>query len=144
MSEFGPQERVYVENEWYDGPRGGIADVGGVPHRFKSQFDEVGDEYLGTFLIWPVDAAILGLEIEQWQIFVAWNDLYEAGASDVNAHPGHGGISARWDEIQNQLQAARTDIPAEAKKARVKVEPLDRERRYAASGPSYSLRWCLL
>src|SRR5262245_5851879 len=144
MSEFGPPERVYVENEWYDGPRAGIADVGGVPHRFKSQFDEAEDDYLDTFLVWPVDADTLGLEIEQWQIFVAWNDLYESGASDVNAHPGHGGVSGRWDEIQAKLQALRTNVPAEARRAKVKMEPLEQGRRYAPSGPSYSLCWRLL
>ena len=31
MSTFGPAEHVYVENEWYDGPRAGIADVNGKP-----------------------------------------------------------------------------------------------------------------
>ena len=34
MEGFGPPERVYVENDWWDGPRGGIADIQGVPHRF--------------------------------------------------------------------------------------------------------------
>ena len=144
MSDFGPPERVYVENDWYDGPRAGIADVGGVPHRFTSQFDEAEDEYLGTFLVWPVDADTLSLEIEQWKIFVAWNDLYEAGASDVNAHPGHGGVSQRWDEIQAQLHAARTRVPANARCARVRMEPLEQDQRYAPSGPSYSLCWRLL
>lgn len=99
------------------------------------------DEYLGTFLVWPVDATTLSLEIEQWQIFVAWNDLYESGASDVNAHPGHGGISKRWDEIEVKLQSTRTEIPAEAKRASVKIEPLEQGCRYAPGGPSYSLCW---
>ena len=144
MSEFGSPQRVYVENEWYDGPRAGVADVGGVPHRFKSQFDETEDEYLGTFLVWPVDAHILALEIEQWQIFVAWNDLYESGASGINAHPGHGGVSERWDEIQAQLHAARSDVPVDARRAVAKMEPLEQGRRYAPTGPSYSLCWRLL
>ena len=70
MTQFGPPETVYVENEWYDGPRAGIADVNGVPHRYVSLFDEVEDEYLDIFLIWPVDRQELDLEIEQWRIFV--------------------------------------------------------------------------
>jgi hypothetical protein len=144
MSDFGPPERVYVEIEWYDGPRAGIADVEGVPHRFKSQFDEAEDEYLGTYWVWPVDGDTLDLEIEQWKIFVAWNDLYEAGDSDVSAHPGHGGINKRWDEIQNQLQAIREYVPEDAKSARVKVERMDHKQRYLPSGPSYTLCWCLL
>jgi hypothetical protein len=26
MTQYGPPEKVYVENEWYDGPRAGIGD----------------------------------------------------------------------------------------------------------------------
>lgn len=32
---FGPPEKVYVENDWYDGPRARVADIDGVPHRFS-------------------------------------------------------------------------------------------------------------
>jgi hypothetical protein len=78
MLTFGPPGDVYVENEWYDGPRAGIADVNGLPHRFASQWDEASDEYLDTFLVWPVAPAELALEQEQWAIFVSWNDQYEA------------------------------------------------------------------
>ena len=56
---FGPPETVYVENDWYDGPRAGVSDINGVPHRFKSLFDEKEDEYLATFLVWPIDEAAL-------------------------------------------------------------------------------------
>jgi hypothetical protein len=63
---FGPPERVYVENAWYDGPREGVADIGGVPHRFKSLFDDTEEEYFGSFLVWPIDRVSLEREIEQW------------------------------------------------------------------------------
>jgi hypothetical protein len=55
MIKYGPPERVYVENDWYDGPRAGIADINGMPHRFKSLFDEEVGEDVGTFMVWPVD-----------------------------------------------------------------------------------------
>lgn len=77
MSEYGPPERVYVENEWYHGPCGGIADINGRPHRFKALFDEAEDQCLGTFFIRPVDVTTVELEQEQWRIFAAWNVLYE-------------------------------------------------------------------
>lgn len=70
MLKYGPPEHVFVETEWYDGPRAGIANVNGLPHRFASQWDEQEDEYLGTFLVWPVHPEELLLEQEQWQIFV--------------------------------------------------------------------------
>lgn len=141
---YGPSEHVFVESEWYDGPRAGIASVNGQPHRFVSQWDEEEDEYLGTFLVWPVDAEELALEREQWCIFVAWNALYEAGEVDTASHPGHSGTNKRWDEIALQLSGRREAVPPGAKRAKAKVVHLEREHRYAPSGPAYQLSWRLL
>lgn len=141
MTTFGPPEHVYVENEWYDGPRSGIADVNGKPHRFKSLFDEKDDEYLGTFLVWAIDADELALEQEQWQIFVAWNERNEVGTVGVDSHPGHPGTNRRWDELATLLEHRRQAVPLDAKRARVEVVALDRDQRYARSGPSYHLSW---
>lgn len=62
MSEYGPPERVYVENEWFDGPRAGIADLQGAPHRFKALYDDTENQSLGTFFVWPVDEITVELE----------------------------------------------------------------------------------
>jgi hypothetical protein len=141
-SEFGPLEHVYVENEWYDGPRAGIANLGGKPHRFVSQFDDDEDD-VGTFLLWPADQAELVLEQEQWQIFVRWNAEYEAGRATTKSHPGAPGNNSRWDEINSLLKSHRETIPSSAQRARVKVVHLEHER-YAESGPAYQLAWKLL
>lgn len=37
-------ERVYVELEWYDGPRAGLADVNGKPHYFRGLDYDHADE----------------------------------------------------------------------------------------------------
>jgi hypothetical protein len=144
MIKYGPPERVYVENDWYDGPRAGIADINGMPHRFKSLSDEEEDEDLGTYMVWPVDKNVLDLEIEQWRIFVEWNTLYESGKAETDSHPGHGGRNARWDEIEALLKRSRSDVPASAKRARAQFSRIDREVRYAPSGPDYALRWSIL
>jgi len=144
MTNYGPPEKVYVENEWYDGPRSGVADIKGRPHRFKSLFDEKDDEYLGTFMVWSIDEESLELEIEQWCIFVNWNVLYESGKADTESHPGLGGINPRWDEIEVRLKRSRSEIPADAQKAIAEVEHINRENRYELSGPDYMIRWCVL
>lgn len=112
--------------EWYDGPRAGIADINGMPHRFKSLFDEGEGEYLGTFMVWPVDKRVVDLEIEQWCIFVDSNALYESGHADTDSHPGHGGRNARLEEIESQLKQSRSNVPASAKRARAEVTRIDR------------------
>ena len=144
MTHFGPPEQVYVENEWYDGPRAGIADIQRLPHRFTSLFDEDEVGHIGTFLIWPVDQSTFDLEVEQWRLFVEWNFRYESGQAGTDSHPGRGGIDRRWDEIQALLNDGRSVVPAGARRARADIRYLERERRYAPSGPAYMICWCVV
>jgi hypothetical protein len=144
MADFGPPEQVYVENEWYDGPRAGIADIQGLPHRFKSLFDDDEAGHLRTFLIWPVDQSACDLEVEQWRLFVEWNVRYESGQAGTDSHPGHGGIDRRWDEIEALLKNGRSVVPADARRALADIRCLERERRYEPSGPAYRICWCVL
>jgi hypothetical protein len=143
-TDYGAPERVYVENEWYDGPRAGVANLNGRPHRFVSQFDEEEDEYLGTFLVWPIDESELVLEQEQWQIFVRWNEQYEAGKASTESHPGHPGTNKRWDEINVMLKTLRESVPASARRAKAQMVCLEGQQRYGPSGPDYQLSWRLL
>ena len=108
MIKYGPPEQVYVENDWYDGPRAGIADINEMPHRFKSLFDEEKDEDLGTYMVWPVDKNVLDLEIEQWRIFVEWNTLYESGQADTDSHPGHG--AAMGGGMRSKPSSSEVDL----------------------------------
>jgi hypothetical protein len=144
MATYSPAETVHVENEWYDGPRAGIADIGGVPHRFRSLFDEKDDEYLSTFVVWPIDEATLVLEREQWLIFVAWNALYEAGKAGTDSHPGHSGLNARWDELETLLKDSRKLVPATARRAIAEVQNTAEADRYSPAGPAYKMGWSFL
>lgn len=141
---YGLPEHVLVENEWYDGPRVGTANVNGAPHRFVSQWDEEVSECLGTFLVWPVNADEIALEQEQWRIFVNWNDQYEAGEVDTSTHPGNPGVDKRWAEIDSLLAASRNTVPASAMRAKAQIFHLEQAQRYAPTGPAYQLCWKLL
>lgn len=140
--EFG-FERVYVELDRYDGPRAGIADVHGVPHRFLSNFDESEAEPSGTFIVFPIDSEMLALELEQWRIFVSWNRRYEASEENLSSHPGTGGVDARWDELETLLTESRQRIPSDARSAGAVFSLLDRGERYAEAGPDYRVCWTL-
>ena len=133
-------DKVFVENDWYDGPRVGIANYKGVPHRFVSEFnDESG--YTDSFLIYPISENEFKLEVEQWKIFVEWNTKYEKGEVNTESHPGHGGISSRWDEIENTLKESRENIPENAIKQIPIFEPIEQENRYEENGPCYCVIW---
>ena len=140
MEAFGEPEKVYVEMDWYDGPRSGVADVNGVPHYLVSFFDEDDNDF-SIFTIWTIKQELFDLEIEQWQIFVEWNDLYESGRSAVDSHPAHGGINKRYDEIETHLKPHREKIPVSARRAKAKFERINRAERYCTSGPDYLFRW---
>jgi hypothetical protein len=144
MIEYGPPERVYVELEYYDGPRFGIAGVNGVICRFESRFDPSIDDYTDTFALWPIESAMLELEIEQWCIFVEWHTLHQAGNAGIESHPGNGGINPRWDELQKLLKEDRSKVPAETIKAFAKFEASPSSRRYETDGPTYTVRWHIL
>lgn len=144
MKEFGPPERVYVENDWYDGPLAGVADINGVPHRFKSIFNKEDDQFSGTFNVWPISEDMFALEVERWNLFVAWNALCESGHADTDSHPGHGGRDARWDEIDVLLKHDRDGIPTGARRAIFQFTRINREERYASSGPDHMLSWQIL
>ena len=133
-------EKVYVENDWYDGPRRGIANYNGLPHRFVANFDELKgcDD---TFKIFPVTEEELSLEIEQWKIFVEWNNKYELGEVGTDTHPGHGGINKRWDEIEGVLSPKRNHIPSNALEANANFTQNEQSNRYDLSGPSYGVVW---
>lgn len=137
-------EHVYIENEWYDGPVAGVADIGGQPHRFMlmpTESSAMGDV---IYRVWPIDAAELVLEQEQWALFVQWHERYEAGLADTSSHPGHGGVDARWDELQTALADKRQHIPPHARQATATLERLDDTPRYSLSGPDYLLCWTLI
>ncbi|MFJ9519314.1 hypothetical protein ACIRPK_13710 [Kitasatospora sp. NPDC101801] len=71
-------ERVYVELEWYDGPRAGLADVEGRPHYFQGNDGNHADE-ADEYSVWPAANSAVELEREQWAIFARWNEHHEAG-----------------------------------------------------------------
>lgn len=143
MAPYGPPEKVHMEFDWYDGPLSGIANVDGRPHYFESRFDEANDTFSSTFAIWPIDAQMLALEVEQWRIFVDWNAVFEAGRTGVTTHPAHGGINPRWGVLQGLLKTGR-EVPADARKARCKLIRIERDQRYSLEGPDYLLSWYLL
>lgn len=129
-------EPVHVELDWYDGPRGGLADVDGVPHYFRAVDDGGRDD---EYFVWPVSESVTALEREQWGIFVQWNTRYEAGAADVGSHPGHGGVDARFDELQALLEPHR-QTPAGARRLTAEWGPTDAPR-YHPDGVGYMVRW---
>jgi len=80
-------DRVYTVNDYYDGPRRGIADVDGVPHIYEAEFDHSSDEYGDTFFVSPVDQSLFALVLEDWEIWLRWQSAFKRGEASRKSHP---------------------------------------------------------
>ncbi len=131
-------ERVHVELEWYDGPREGIADVGGLPHYFQSHdYSHLGDA--DEYRVWPASEEALALEREQWAIFVSWDERRKAGAVGPDSHPDHGGIDVRYDELTALLTQHR-QVPDSARRLLAQWRSVN-GARHRTGGVGYRVRW---
>ncbi|MFG2304524.1 hypothetical protein [Actinacidiphila glaucinigra] len=131
-------ERVYVELEWYSGPRAGLACVDGKPHYFQGNDWNDADE-ADEYSVWPASDAAVELEREQWAIFARWNERHEAGRVGPETHPGQGGIDARYDELALLLAPCR-QTPDDARQLVGEVR-FDAGARYRVEGLDYWFRW---
>lgn len=127
-------QHVYVELEWWDGPRAGIVDIDGVPHYFQR-----ASEGLDEYFVWPTEPYVVTLEREHWQIFVHWNERYEAGAASPDNHPSSGGVDARYDELTEVLTPYRR-VPSDARRLLASWR-FDDGERYRPDGTDSWVRW---
>jgi hypothetical protein len=102
-------ETVHTCTDWYDGPRRGVADLGGVPHLFESQWAD--GEYLDndTYLLTPIDLETLALALEDWAIWQRWVTAFHRGEATRDTHPALPADRPRHDEL-DRLLAARLMI----------------------------------
>ncbi|GAB3147234.1 hypothetical protein GCM10027290_30210 [Micromonospora sonneratiae] len=134
-------EPVHVELDWYDGPQAGLADVDGVVHYFHTVHYAVGDsEPDDDYYVWPASDVAVAWEREQWAIFVDWNARYEAGTTEVESHPGHGGVDSRYDELTELLAPCRM-IPDGARRLTAEWQWLSGSTRYHIEGVDYRVNW---
>lgn len=80
-------DRVHTMNDYYDGPRRGIADVDGVPHIHEAEFDHSSDDYGDTYFASPVDEDLLAAVMEDWEIWLRWDAAFKRGEATIETHP---------------------------------------------------------
>ena len=129
-------EHMYVELEWYDGPRVGLAAIDGKPHYFDGYGQYFGDE-ADEYRVWSASAAAVEWEREQWALYVSWNERHGAGTARPD-HPGQSGIDARYDEL-DALLAPYRQVPDDA--ARLMGELRQCGTGQQAEGTGYWFRW---
>jgi hypothetical protein len=97
-------EAVFTVSEYYDGPRGGLANFHGVPHIYECIFDEKSDKYSDSYFLMPVGPEILMAAMTNWRIFLKWRAAFDAGQTTLATHPALPEDKARYDETRRTLE----------------------------------------
>ena len=97
-------ERVFTVDDYYDGPRSGIANYSGHPHHYKCDWDHEGDDYASTFVLTPITNETLTLALEQWDIWRLWEHAFHRGEVADSTHPALPGQNARFSELKEIIK----------------------------------------
>ena len=105
MTVAGDFEPVHTVTDYYDGPRGGVADFLGVPHVYRSLWLDVSglDSDEDRFELSPISRDALALVREDWAIWQRFEHAYHAGAITV-AEPID---EATWGALPEELARYR-------------------------------------
>ena len=93
------QDRVLTTNDYYDGPRLGVAELHGIPHIYEAEFDHSSDEYGDTYFLSPIEPDLLALVLEDWAIWLRWEAAPKRGEAALESHPALPTERARHSEL---------------------------------------------
>jgi hypothetical protein len=107
-------ERVYTVNDYYDGPRRGIADFCGKPHIYESEFSDIEDEYTNSFVLVQIESELLDLVLEDWAIWLRWQAAYQHREVSLDTHPALPHERQRHEELKQRIGGRLRVEPSEA------------------------------
>ena len=108
MSDF---ETVHTMTDYYDGPRGGVANFRGVPHVYESQFSDSLGNYTDSFHLSPICREVFQLALEDWAIWLRWGGAFKCGDTTHDTHPVLPADRARHDDLDRFLNGKLTIDP---------------------------------
>jgi hypothetical protein len=97
------RDRILTVNDYYDGPRLGIAEVNGVPHIYEAEFDHNSDEYGDTYFVSLIDPELLALVLEDWEIWLRWEAAYKQGDVTLESHPSLPAERVRHETLKSAI-----------------------------------------
>jgi len=89
-------------NDYYDGPRKGIADFEGRPHLYEAEWNDLAEEF-AAFRLSPVDPQLFELALESWRIWRRWETAFHQGRITQDTHPALPEERMRCDELHEIL-----------------------------------------
>jgi hypothetical protein len=105
-------ERVHTMTDYYDGPRGGIADFHGLPHLYDSLWNDEPGNWTDFFQLMPVDQETFEWALEDWRIWRRFEDAYKSGMISIEHHPALPEDKPRHEELTKLLGDRLTIVEA--------------------------------
>ncbi|WP_379158974.1 hypothetical protein [Paenibacillus sp. sgz5001063] len=92
-------------NDWWDGPKTGVADYKGAPHIFNKNFNESLDDYDEYYLLTPITQEQCQLIIEGYEIWKRYRDASseQQSPSIYGALPGEHERYVEINSLTNYL-----------------------------------------
>jgi hypothetical protein len=135
------REIVHTVTDYYDGPRGGIADYQGKPHIYSSLWDKAADNWSDTFLLQPVDEETFRLAMEHWAIWCRWERAFQAGQTTKATHPALPDERTRHNELAAILTPRLQVNPKQAIRAKGRFEAHTPAQRGITSSGELVVFW---
>ena len=133
---------VHTVTDYYDGPRGGIANFHGRPHIYSSVWDEAADDWSDTFLLLPIDDETFRLAMEDWAIWCRWERAFHAGQISHDTHPALPNERVRHDDLEIILTPRLTVDPKQAISVRGRFETRSPAQPGITSSCALVVFWC--
>jgi hypothetical protein len=127
-------ERVYTITDWYDGARGGIANLNGEPHYYENSWNEEYNNWNKYYVLLPIDVETFNFAIEDWNIWLRWENAFKNGETPHKTHPALPKDKKRHNELEKILRE-RLKISSE------KIIQAEAEFKY---GDSPLVRWTVI
>jgi hypothetical protein len=104
-----PTEHVYSMTDYYDGPRGGIANYCELPHVYRTLWADIDRNRPDVFELIPIDGQTLTLALEDWAIWRRWEAAFHRGETSQDTHPALPEDRLRHEELTALLHRLLPD-----------------------------------
>jgi hypothetical protein len=97
-------EMVFTVEEYYDGPRKGIANYRGKPHFYGCILNEEKQNYSDKFRLTPLDQKNFELALEAWEIWRHSEIAFHTDKTTRDTHPTLPQDAERYSELNKMLE----------------------------------------
>jgi|ERR1700674_1772551 len=104
-------ELVFKLEEFYFGPRKGVANYLGQPHYYDRIFDQDEHDYSDLYQLTPIDHRTFDLAVEAWEIWRKWEFAYHTEKVSLKSHPALRADTTKYKKMCRVLTSSLKTNP---------------------------------